>query len=753
MQVLDYVDTRQGTNNQHHLSKGNTLPYTLLPFGRHPFALISRYNDVRFFNALDRSTYGIRLTHQPSPWMGDFNFVNLNFLSLNRKEEAFLKENLQATHLIDDFNISSYNQDNAVFKPHHLSYMRLRDGLHVDLVPTAYGASFKVTRDYNYKDQRSFYLTLAISADGKLKVEDKKIQALTKQLSSSKNKNYKLFFTLDLNTKVEVINKIDYVEAGHKLSMYWLKLDLDLNQEDLFAYLNASYISLEQANFNKQLELEENNLEALDLDSRHKAFLNIATEKWLDYLNRIEIKTTSLKKLKTFYSALYRTASFPNKAYEYNQEKKPIHFSAYTNQVEEGKFFTNNGYWDTFRTNYPLYALIAPSLVNDFIEGILVVGREDKFLPRWLSPDERGLMPGSSVDAVIADAVVKDLVSKDTAAEILEYMLYSAETESDGELEGRDGGRAYRELGYIPMDIGVNEAVNKTLDYAYSDFCIAQVAEHIGREDIAKQYYEYSLNYRNLYNPELKRLVARDSKGNFIKTTYHEWGGAYTEGSHWQNSLSVFHNIEDLIDLYGGEKEFTENLIELVNQRPIYETGSYGTEIHEIAEMAILRFGQLAISNQPSFHIPYLFTYAGYPNYSELILKEILENLFSYDENAFPGDEDNGSMSAWYILSAIGLYQVCPGTKEYVLGINIFEETTIHLENGKKIHIKQDKVEDYLNVVRYRLINDKIYTKTYIDYEKLMQGLDLKQELAILPSLEAIDKKDRPHSLKDKFTD
>ena len=750
MSLLDLVDTRQGTNSQHRLSKGNCLPYTILPFGRHPFVMVTRYNDIRFFNGSDHSNYGIRLTHQPSPWMGDFNFISFNFIGLDSEEEETVLNNMEKGHIAVDYNMSSYRPNKSIFKPHNLSYRRLRDGLNIDLVPTEFGASCEVSRDRSYTIDRSYYFTLTLGKNSEMnQVEQGMLTGFTEQFAGSKYSNYKMHYAMQFDTNLELVGQTEYNDFGHDLVMYWFKLSTDFKDEAIHMNFNCSNISVEQAKENQRQEMKELGLFVGDFAENHEEFKLVAADDWEDYLSRIEVKSQNFEQLRTFYTCLYRSATFPHKAYEFNSEGDKIHFSPYTGKVEPGSFYTSNGYWDTFRTNYPLYSLICPERIEDFIEGILSVGKEDKFLPRWLSPDERGLMPGSSVDSVIADAVVKGLVSDELAEEILEYMIYSAEEQGEDILEGREGGVEYRKLGYVPCDINIRESVNKTQDYAYSDFCIAQVAKALGKDDIAEKYYNYSLNYRNLFQADAKRMLPRKSNGEFVNVSSYRWGGEYTEGSSWQNSLSVFYNFSDLIEMYGGDEEFTEFMVDLINQTPEFEIGSYGIEIHEMSEMAILNFGQLAISNQPSFHFPYLFMFTGYPNLGELVTKQMLTNLFSYDMEGFPGDEDNGSMGSWYVLSSLGLYQVCPGGDEFVFGINIWDDAKIYLPDGNAIHFKQDVVDDYTNVVRRRYVNGELREDLAITYDELMEGPVIEQELAVLPSLRKVKSEFRPKSLKD----
>ncbi|UUX35479.1 GH92 family glycosyl hydrolase [Fundicoccus culcitae] len=732
--VLDLIDTRQGTNNDRSFSHGNTLPSTTTPFGMNAFVPQTRLGDVRFFNSNDKVIYGIRLSHQPSPWMGDFAFIIFNFLGLNDKEEVeFLKS--EDSELVEKYNKSSFNPDHTVFKPHNFSYRRLRDRLEVELIPTDYGASLRAG-----SLSKKIYFTLGIAEDGNLTVSDdgKELRGYTNQLSGSKYGKFGMYFIVkSKDCKFELVKKSNYVEDEHPMEMYWLKVKGNETIDYIELDVTTSYIDLEQADINYSSDI----FFTYDWESKEQN----SSEKWLEYLDKITVKHSNLSTLKTFYSCLYRTATFPQRAYEIKDENI-IHYSPYTAKIEKGYFYLNNGYWDTFRTNYPLYSIIIPDSIPKFIEGILNISREDKYLPKWVSPDERGLMPGTLVDAVIADATVKGLLDREIVEELLEAMIFNATTPSDNELEGRENAEFYFDNGYIPSEN--SESVNLTLDYSYSDFCIGQVANYLDRGDIAEKYYKYSLNYRNLFDSKSNLMKPRNLNGEHLTDiSNYEWGGSYTEGSSWQSSFSVFHNIEDLIKLHGGDEPFYQHVLELINSDPIFEVGDYGQEIHEMSEMAALQFGQLAISNQPSFHIPHLFIYAGYPQISHLILKQLMMNTFKYTADGFPGDDDNGSMSAWYVLNSLGLYQVTPGTDEFVLGISIWDEAVVKLHNNNSIVIKSDPQEPYLNVVESRMVNNIKYDLEYIKYEKLMSGVIIEQKLGVIPNLSQVSESKRPFSL------
>src|SRR5699024_5953948 len=358
----------------------------------------------------------------------------------------------------------------------------------------------------------------------------------------------------------------------------------------------------------------------------------------------------------------------------------------YNEEIKGSKLFTNNGYWDTYKTVYPLFSLIIPDKYQDVLEGIEHFYKESGHLPKWLSPDERGLMPGTLVNAVIADAAVKGLLDEEKMEFFLEALIQEATVAPTDSKFGRRGVKEMLKYGYVTNE--ELENVNQTQDNAYSDFCIRQIAKTLNHNEVKEDFEEKALNYRNLYDSDTGFMRGKDEEGNFSEDFIPEdWGFDYTEGSAWQNGLAIFHNFQDYIELMGGKDRFLEHLTNLANEDPYFEIGNYGMEIHEMSELAVADFGQIAISNQPSFHLPYLFNYVGKPEYNQLLVKQLCTHAFTTEFDGYPGDEDNGSMSGWYIFSMLGFYPVTPGTTEYVLGIPQFDKSTIHLPDGKEFII------------------------------------------------------------------
>lgn len=399
--------------------------------------------------------------------------------------------------------------------------------------------------------------------------------------------------------------------------------------------------------------------------------------------------------------------------------------------IKPGLLFTNNGFWDTFRTSFPLFALIIPDHYRQFLEGFLNSYRDTGYLPKWLAPDERGMMPGTLIDGLIADSACKDM-APELEEKFLKAMLETATKADSKAINGRHGLSQYQELGYLSTDY--HESVSHTLDYAYSDFCISTCAARLGQEELAQTYAQYAKNYQNLFDSETGYMRARDVNGNFRPDfSPYSWGRDYAECSAIQASLGVLHDISGLSQLMGGKEAFSDYLLKACQSLPLFETTGYGYEIHEMSEMATAPFGQLAISNQPSFHIPYLFRYSNYPQYTSLLIKTLRKKAFRSGWDAYPGDEDNGSLSAWYVWSALGLYPTCPGKANYDLGIPLFDHLRVYLaEKEQWLDIRTQQNHEHFHFVQDCRLDGKEVQS--IDHQDLLNAQSLDFTLSWLPN-------------------
>ena len=690
--LLETIDTRFGTASKHAFSRGNTLPYTGVPFGMNYFVpQTSDQEGAWFFDPHLPIFQGIRLTHQPSPWIGDYSWLLLTPVTGQLGGDSLFHRQ------------SSYDRDKASFQPHYLKIFSLRYQIETQLTPTCYGASIR------FKQKQGKALSLYLHAADELTVEqiDKRTLSLRQEGKTETTKNPLILFTaLQMNTDILAITQ----EEGD-----W-RIDLASSQAEI--QLATSFISPSQALLN---------LPQKDFDSCKAN----AKADWENLLHRFDIMETGEADRAFFDHCLYRLFLFPQTFYELNESGQAIHMDLTTSTVKPGVLFSNNGFWDTFRTTFPLFALIIPEHYRLFLEGFLNSYRDTGFLPKWLAPDERGMMPGTLLDGIIADSACKDM-APDLEEELLQAMLQTATKSDPLGINGRHGLAQYQELGYLSTDH--NESVSHTLDYAYSDFCIANCAEKLGQNDIAETYRTSSQNYRYLFDAETGYMRARDSQGNFRPDfSPYSWGRDYAECSAIQATLGVLHDIPGLIQLIGGKEAFSNYLLKACQDAPLFETTGYGYEIHEMSEMATAPFGQLAISNQPSFHIPYLFRYSDYTDYTALLIKTLRQKAFHPSWEAYPGDEDNGSLSAWYIWSALGFYPTCPGKPSYDLGIPLFDHLRIHLaKENKWLDIHAEQNHSHFNFVKECRLDKTIVSS--LQHQDLLKAEQLTFTLSWLPN-------------------
>lgn len=648
MNYLPYVNIKQGTASTHRYSNGNTLPLVQRPFAMCGFAPQTS-GDLRwYFHPNDHSIEGIRLTHQPSPWIADYGtliFHPQKFRPYFGGEERW----------------SGYRPAEAVMTPCYMKLGLLKSRSVFELTPTERGCAIRVS----YSDlKENWFSVLPRLGTSKFSFDAEK-ETLTGYVTNchdDKAVDFRMYFVIafdkgQIDAANCIIGNAEQESSGTEIAGDNVGIHLKVSGTQLNCRIATSYISEAQAWENFRQDHEGKNFDTIRKENETL---------WESYLSRVEIEAFSEKQMKTFYSCMYRAFLFPHKCYEITSEGKTVHYSPCDGKTREGVRYTDNGFWDTYRTCYPFYAIAAKEEYKEMCRAFVNDYRECGWLPRWPSIGERGCMPSTLIDAVLADAVVKGIMDNETAELALEGMIKHSKTDSPDDDYGRSGAESYCKYGYVPLEVH-RESVNLTADAAYGDWCIAVIAEKLGKTEIAGEYYKRAANYKNIFDPETGFMRPKHLSGEFrAEFSPTAWGRDYTEGSAWQNSFAVPHDMAGLAELYGGTEKLMEKIDELFATPPIYESVGYNCEIHEETEMAAVDFGQCAISNQPSFHLPYIYSELGCVEKTSYWVKKICEELFSYEDDGFPGDEDNGSMALWYVFSSIGLYPFCPGKNEYV---------------------------------------------------------------------------------------
>ena len=416
--------------------------------------------------------------------------------------------------------------------------------------------------------------------------------------------------------------------------------------------------------------------------------------------------------------------------------------------------FTDTGFWDTFRSLFPFLNLMYPELSGKMQQGLVNAYKESGWLPEWASPGLRNIMIGNNSTSVVADAYLEIGDEQNYDIETLyEALLHGANNAGPMTAVGRAGVEDYNKLGYVPYDGEIGQNVSRTLEYAYNDFSIYQLGKALNRPKKEIELYKRrSLNYKNVYDPETKFMRGRLANGNFVDDFDPiQWGEGFTEGSSIHYTWSVFHDIQGLIDLMGGEDEFIQQLDTVFSSPSTIYPRKDGSIIHEMREMQVADMGQYAHGNQPIQHMTYLYNYAGQPWKTQYWVRETMNRMYLPTPDGYCGDEDNGQTSAWYVFSALGFYPVTPAVNEYVMGAPLFKRAVLHLENGKNITINAPENSAENRYINNLEIDGDTYTKTFLKYEDLINGATLDVNMTAKPNKKrGTNKSDVPYSLSNE---
>ncbi len=487
--------------------------------------------------------------------------------------------------------------------------------------------------------------------------------------------------------------------------------------------VGLSAVSIENAEENLAAENPDWNF----FDVCHKAW-----KAWADELEKIQIETDNEDDRTVFYTALYHTMVAPSVFCDVNGQ-----YRGADGEVHQGDFtnYTTLSLWDTYRAAHPLQTLIHREKQRDMAKTFLRIFEQQGKLPVWhLMGNETDCMVGNPGVPVLADLVLKGFDVEPKAA--LKAMVTSAM------LDERSMG-LLKQYGYIPYDLEPDkETVARGLEYALADWCIAQVAKAAGDQENYNYFNERSKSYRHYFDKNLKFMRGKDSKGNFRDieefdplSTKHR-NDDYCEGNAWQYTWLVPHDVHGLVKLFGNEKAFIQKLDSLF----IVE-GDLGEEASPDVSGLI---GQYADGNEPSHHIIYMYNYVGQPWKAARLIRQVLREQYRNDLDGLSGNEDVGQMSAWYVLSSIGLYQEEPAGGKYIIGSPLFNEARINVGDGKAFTVKAVNNSDENIYVQSATLNGKRYDKSYIDYRDIIAGGTLELVMGSKPSKWGTSKKARP---------
>lgn len=480
----------------------------------------------------------------------------------------------------------------------------------------------------------------------------------------------------------------------------------DKDGEPIIAKVGLSLVSVDNARKNLAEEVKDFNFDAVCAAARND---------WEQALSSITVEGGGTDDLKNFYTAIYHAMVVPNVVSDVNGEYRRHNMQI--GQLPKGKMqYSTFSLWDTFRAWNPLMTLIDTALVNNMVNSYLDIYDASGELPIWpLSAAETGTMIGYHSVSVIADAYLKGIRGFD-AEKALDAMKVSSE-------KNKKGADYYIKYGFIPSNIK-KESISCLLEFAYDDWCIARMAQEMGKEDVYRKYIERSQNYINVFDGSTKFFRGKRMDGNW-ETSFNpfEVGRSYTEATAWQYRFSVPYDVNGMVQLFGGKEKFITALDSIFIADP---------NVHgDLADITGL-IGQYAHGNEPSHHIAYLYDYVGQPWKTQEMTRHLLDEMYQPTPGGISGNEDCGQMSAWYILSGLGIYSVCPGSNEFALTTPLFEKAVLKLANGKRLTLLANDPKKNIYIHKVEL-NGKQIDTNFITYAQLMEGGELRFTLSDKP--------------------
>jgi predicted alpha-1,2-mannosidase len=731
--LVKYVNTLQGTNSSFELTRGNTYPTTALPFAMHTWTpQTGRNGDGWKYQYQKDSIRSFQQAHQCSSWTNDYCVFSLMPVTGNLVVDQFKRA-------------AKFSHSNEIAKPNYYK-VTLDNRITAEISPVERGAHLR----FSFPKGASYLVLDGYTGLSNVKVlpGENKIIGFVRN-GRGLTENFRNYFVIQFDKPIRgygtwegrtgEMHNGESEREGRGVGA-WLKFDDGVKVQ---AKVASSYISAEQAELNLKTELGQ--FKSLE-ETRQAAW-----EIWNKHLNRILVEGGTEEETATFYSCYFRASLFSRKFYEVDANGNPYYFSPYDGAVHQGYLYTDTGFWDTFRAQFPLNALMHPTMHGRYVAGLLDAYDQCGWLPSWSFPGEGGSMIGNHAISLLADAWAKGIRTFDPEKALKAYAHEAMDKGPWGPANGRDGWREYFALGYVPYP-KYRESTAKTLEYAYDDFCGYQLANMTGNSFYKDVFARQMFNYRNVFDPQVGFMRGRDEKGAWTpKFDPYEWGGPFTEGNAWHYLWSVFHDANGLIGLLGGKEKFVAKLDSVFMVPNTVHVGTYGRKIHEMTEMEMAEMGQYAHGNQPIQHMIYLYNYAGAPWKAQSRVREVMTRLYNATENGYPGDEDQGQTSSWYVLSALGFYSVCPGTDEYVLGSPVFRKTTIMLENGKQFVIDAGNNNQQNVFIQSAKLNGNSYSKNFIRYQDIVNGGTLQLEMGNQPNKSrGILPEDLPYSVSGK---
>ncbi|MDR0427750.1 MAG: GH92 family glycosyl hydrolase [Dysgonamonadaceae bacterium] len=706
LNLTKYVNQYIGTGGHGHVFMGANLPFGLVQLG--PTSIPQSWDWTSGYHISDTTVIGFAHTHLSGTGIGDLCDISLmpvtGEVTLNRGR----KDNP------DSGMWSFFSRKNEKVTPGYYKTHLDRYGIDVELTATRRVGFHKYT--FPEAKDASIIIDLENGTGWDTPTEAYLVQENDTVVSGYRYSSgwadkQRIYFTALFSKPMKRFITAEKDERKEqntlKAQRIYGQAYFDTKKDDeIDVKVALSPVSIENAKLNMQAELNHWDFEKVIAD---------ADAAWNKELNKIRIQTNDESVKRIFYTAMYHTMIAPSVFCDVNGDYR----GADGNVYEKGEFtaYTTFSLWDTYRAAHPLMTIIHPEKMSDIINTMLHIYKQQGKLPVWhLMGCETDCMVGNPGISVVADAVLKDLKGFDCES-AYEAMKTSAMLDERGL-------NYLKQFGYIPYD-KEPEGLSKCMEYAIADWSLAQVARKMGKTEDYKYFSDRSKSYARYFDKESGFVRGLSSEGKFrdyfnpFESVHRD--NDYTEGNAWQYTWLVPHDINGLVDLFGSKDKFVSKLDSLF----IVE-GDLGE--HASPDISGL-IGQYAHGNEPSHHVAYMYPYVGYPEKTAEKVRVILKKLYSDDPDGLSGNEDVGQMSAWYILSALGFYQVEPAGGKYIFGSPIIDEAVINTGNGRKLHVIAKNNSEENTYIRSIKLNGKPYDNYFIDYRDIINGGTLEFEM------------------------
>jgi predicted alpha-1,2-mannosidase len=718
LNLLSFVNPFIGTGGHGHTFPGATRPFGMMQLS--PDTRLDGWDGCSGYHYSDSYVYGFSHTHLSGTGVSDYGDILLmpsNKVVFNNGSDE--QEGYRAY----------FSHENEIAEPGY--YKVALDSINVDVELTVSKRSGM--HKYQYESSENQFLILDLAhRDQLLDYKIQKIDAYSLsgyRHSKAWAENQQLFYYIQFSHPIKRISyELSDKVIGTKNYKFESKkaaIEFD-NPTNTAVHVKIGISAVDETGAKQNL-----NEEITDFD--FEKLKKEAQNEWNAKLNKIDVTSKNSDYKTNFYTALYHTMIAPNLYQDVDGCYRGM--DQKTHQTKAFEYYTVFSLWDTYRATHPLFTLIEVQKTNDFINTFLAKFDEGGILPIWdLSASYTGCMIGYHAVSVIADAFMKGIRGYD-AHKALKAMQHSAQQDKLGLAD-------YKSLGYISME-NESESVSKTLEYAYDDWALAQMAQELGASEVYKTYIQRAQNYKNVFDPETQFMRGRFRNTWFAPFNPHEVNFNYTEANAWQYSNYVPQDFSGYINLLGSKAQFETNLDTLF----LAHAETTGREQADITGL----IGQYAHGNEPSHHMAYLYNFVNKPYKTQEKVHEILTTLYTNTPDGISGNEDCGQMSAWYVFSAMGFYPVTPASNTYVIGKPLFDTATIHLENKNTFSIKSYDLSATNRYIASVKLNGDLLERSFLYHSEIINGGDLEFFMTDKPSQWATAKGTEPTTSIEDF--